>query len=518
MDLLLFFLLAAFFPVSESSKTYWNAIEGEAFVVKCPPLDSPMTWRLGDKNISTDTGARVHSSGRDLWFLPATASDSGTYTCATTMYLSNVSKTLKVTIHPREEGICFYEDALYLGRVGSPGSGHIYCPSFYNYENATIFKWYKDCKELHGSRYKTFRDVLAINEANVNDTGNYTCQFTYSYGGRNFTVSATRGFRIANRDCSLVSKRQYNYGGSPLNITCKAWLGNGEQTMAGSSWKYNGGELPEPFVSSSREYMESSGLFTEAILSTSEVKREHLGLNFTCEMFNDMERKRVSVMLSEAQCKGHNNTFLIVAFFFLFTVKIFIAMLYHFFRIDIVLLYRRIFNCIEPKEDGKIYDAYVIYPTNYINGISENNFVGSFVHQVLPDVLENKCGYKLCIYGRDVLPGEDAVDAIEKRIQKSRRVILLLTQCLAKNDCFVYEHQIALYHALIRNNVKVILLEMERIGEYEQLQDSLRHLIHQQGTVQWKTKYMAQPASPDSAFWKHVKYQMPLKRNRAMNT
>ncbi|XP_062982303.1 interleukin-1 receptor-like 1 [Elgaria multicarinata webbii] len=307
MDLLFFFSLAAFFPVSESWRTYWNAIEGEAFVVKCPPLDSPVIWHLGDMNISTDPGARVHSSGRDLWFLPATANDSGTYTCATTMYLSNVSKTLKVTIHPSEEGICFYEDSLYSGCVGSPGSGHIYCPSFYNYENATIFKWYKDCKELHGPRYKTFRDVLAINEANVNDIGNYTCKFTYSHGGRNFTISATRGFRIAKHSIRTELVVWHPKGntvkevkiGSPLNVTCKAWLGNGKQTMAGSSWKYNGEELPEHFVSCSREYMEPNGLFTEAILSTSKVEREHLGLNFTCVMFNDVGYKTVSITLSE---------------------------------------------------------------------------------------------------------------------------------------------------------------------------------------------------------------------------
>lgn len=56
--------------------------------------------------------------------------------------------------------------------------------------------------------------------------------------------------------------------------------------------------------------------------------------------------------------------------------------------------------------DGKIYDAYVIYPRNYKNSPEVASSVESFVHQILPDVLENKCGYNLCIYGRDLLPGE----------------------------------------------------------------------------------------------------------------
>lgn len=53
--------------------------------------------------------------------------------------------------------------------------------------------------------------------------------------------------------------------------------------------------------------------------------------------------------------------------------------------------------------DGKIYDAYIIYPKSHT---SEANFVEYFVYQIMPDILENKCGYKLCIYGRDIYPGE----------------------------------------------------------------------------------------------------------------
>ena len=55
--------------------------------------------------------------------------------------------------------------------------------------------------------------------------------------------------------------------------------------------------------------------------------------------------------------------------------------------------------------DGKIYDAYVIYPRNHKDSPEATSSVDYFVHQILPDVLENECGYNLCIHGRDLLPG-----------------------------------------------------------------------------------------------------------------
>lgn len=61
-----------------------------------------------------------------------------------------------------------------------------------------------------------------------------------------------------------------------------------------------------------------------------------------------------------------------------------------------------LFSC----SDGKIYDAYVIYPRSCKTSPEGASSVEYFVHQILPDVLENKCGYNLCIYGRDLLPGQ----------------------------------------------------------------------------------------------------------------
>ncbi|NXM70285.1 ILRL1 protein, partial [Serilophus lunatus] len=157
--------------------------------------------------------------------------------------------------------------------------------------------------------------------------------------------------------------------------------------------------------------------------------------------------------------------------------------------------------------DGKIYDAYVIYPKNHTN---EANFVEYFVYQIMPDILEKKCGYKLCIYGRDIYPGEDTVSAIEERMQKSRRLIILLTHHLINCKEHAYDQHIALYNALIQNDTKVILLEMETIGTYGKLQESLRFIIKRQGTIKWKEQHTVHPQSSNSRFWKQVRYHMPL--------
>lgn len=104
----------------------------------------------------------------------------------------------------------------------------------------------------------------------------------------------------------------------------------------------------------------------------------------------------------------------------------------------------------------------------------------------------------------------DAASAIEKRMQKSRRLIILLTQQLINSKEDAYDQHIALYNALIQNDAKVILLEMETIGAYGKLQESLRFIIKQQGTIKWKEEHTVHPQSPNSKFWKQVRYNMPL--------
>ncbi|KFV60316.1 Interleukin-1 receptor-like 1, partial [Tyto alba] len=302
--------------------------------------------------------------------------------------------------------------------------------------------------------------------------------------------------------------------GAALSLKCQARLGIKKQLMAVVTWDVD--NIPVKYLDNSR-FQEKTHFFEgreqeyykEATLHITEIKKEDLQANFTCVVVNKMQNTKATVTLQlKAQCEvALPNVLLIVGSLVLLVAIAVSVTLYESFRVDIVLLYREIFQPYSVKDDGKIYDAYVIYPKNHTN---EANFVEYFVYQIMPDILENKCGYKLCIYGRDIYPGEDTASAIEKRMQKSRRLIILLTQQLINCKEHAYDQHIALYNALIQNDTKVILLEMEAIGTYEKLQESLRFLIKQQGTIKWKEQHTVHPQSSNSRFWKQVRYHMPV--------
>ncbi|KAH0503985.1 Interleukin-1 receptor-like 1 [Microtus ochrogaster] len=185
------------------------------------------------------------------------------------------------------------------------------------------------------------------------------------------------------------------------------------------------------------------------------------------------------------------------------------------FWIEVALFWRDIVTPYKIQNDGKLYDAYIIYPRVFEGSSAGTTSVEYFVHHTLPDVLEKKCGYKLCIYGRDLLPGQDAATVVESSIQNSRRHMFVLAPHMMHSKEFAYEQEVALHSALIQNNSKVILIEMEPLGEASRLQvgdlqDSLQHLVKMQGTIKWREDHVANKQSLSSKFWKHVRYQMPV--------
>ncbi|OWK10027.1 IL1RL1, partial [Cervus elaphus hippelaphus] len=285
---------------------------------------------------------------------------------------------------------------------------------------------------------------------------------------------------LAHKTFLLIHNATNKDTGKPTNITCLACFGKGHQVMAEAFWRVKGSEVKnfgETRIQGRQELMQSctvstgsnsllfnpSGELTclRAVLKIEDVKEEDLTWKYDC-----------------------------------------LAMNFHGFITHTITLRRK-------NPNGKIYDAYVIYPRSCKNSPEGASSVEYFVHQILPDVLENKCGYNLCIYGRDLLPGQDVASTVETSIRMSRRHLFILTAEIVHSKEFTYEREIALHSALIQQDSKAILIEMEALCpsgglQLEELQDSLKHLIKVQGTIKWREDVAANRRSLNSKFWKHT--------------
>ncbi|XP_042562190.1 interleukin-1 receptor-like 2, partial [Clupea harengus] len=129
------------------------------------------------------------------------------------------------------------------------------------------------------------------------------------------------------------------------------------------------------------------------------------------------------------------------------------------FAIDLALLFRR----ARRIEDGKVYDAYVVYPRECVC----ENALSVFLSFTLPAVLEDQCGYKLFIHGRDDLPGEDQAEQVERCMRLSRRLLVVMTAVGSCGGQGVappleeFDWQMGVHSALVQETISVIVVQVE---------------------------------------------------------
>ncbi|NXT82308.1 IL18R protein, partial [Zapornia atra] len=145
--------------------------------------------------------------------------------------------------------------------------------------------------------------------------------------------------------------------------------------------------------------------YVTRLLRIKKVTFEDMHHNFTCMLQTD-ERTQIKIV----KLKKRNTRDLPVH---VFTTGMVLAVLFPcvavaavsicvMFRVDFALLYRNLCNRDETAGDGKEYDAFVSYLKDCISPTEEER---EFALNVLPMILEEKFGYKLCIFERDVSPG-----------------------------------------------------------------------------------------------------------------
>lgn len=79
------------------------------------------------------------------------------------------------------------------------------------------------------------------------------------------------------------------------------------------------------------------------------------------------------------------------------------------------------------------------------------------------------------------------------------------------------EEQMAIYNALIREGIKIVLLELEKIQDYEKMPDSIQFIKQKHGAICWSGDFQERPQSAKTRFWKNLRYQMPAQRRSPLS-
>ncbi|XP_063551739.1 interleukin-1 receptor-like 2 isoform X7 [Gorilla gorilla gorilla] len=485
-----------------------SASQPFAFNCTFPPITSgevSVTWYKNSSKIpvSKIIQSRIHQDETWILFLPMEWGDSGVYQCV--IKGRDSCHRIHVNLTVFEKHWCDtsisglpnlsdeYKQILHLGKDDSL-TCHLHFP-----KSCVLgpIKWYKDCNEIKGERFTVLETRLSVSNVSAEDRGNYACQAILTHSGKQYEVLNGITVSISTTlivDCNITDTKDNT------NLRC---------------WRVNNTLVDDYYDESKRirEGVETHVSFREHNLYTVnitflEVKMEDYGLPFVCHA--GVSTAYIILQLPAPDFRAY----LIGGLIALVAVAVSVLYIYNIFKIDIVLWYRSAFHSTETIVDGKLYDAYVLYPKPHKE--SQRHAVDALVLKILPEVLERQCGYKLFIFGRDEFPGQAVANVIDENVKLCRRLIVIVVPeplgfGLLKN---LSEEQIAVYNALIQDGMKVILIELEKIEDYTVMPESIQYIKQKHGAIRWHGDFTEQSQCMKTKFWKTVRYHMPPRRCR----
>ncbi|XP_036240008.1 interleukin-18 receptor 1 [Molothrus ater] len=505
-----------------------DILEGEYFFLcylesrqeHCQEESYTINWykeSAGKQQVIKQT-RRIVSQMNFLEFWPAELSDSGNYSVIHSNGKQNITiQKWTLNVLERNKSSCFNENHL-TTEIKSAGTGHsLKCSDLSVHENDSI-TWYKDCKNYE---HETERE-LHFRALTVQNSGIYTCKILISHEGTIYHSTNTiklvveedapEAFtlEIVGRDEEIETEI-----GKEEIFNCTGSLGDYMQEDASLYWLINQTfpeqctGIPENEPSICEEELKTLQLgnkfYITRLLRIKKVREEDMHHNFTCRLQADETTQIKIVKLKKGKIQDLPvhvfTTAMVLALLFPF-VAIAVVFVFVMFRVDFVLFYRNICRSDDTAGDGKEYDAFVSYLKDCVSPTEEER---EFALKVLPMILEENFGYKLCIFERDVFPGGALVD-IHSFIDKSRRLIIILSQNYV-SDRAIYELESGLHKALVERKTKIILIEYMPISDYNFLPESLS-LLPSKRVVKWK-KDKSLPVN--SRFWKNLRYLMPAK-------
>ncbi|XP_032082327.1 interleukin-1 receptor type 1-like [Thamnophis elegans] len=488
--------------------------KGEPGTVSCLQgrQSKHVTWYRNDIEmpITTDNSSRVYQQANLLWFYPAKLEDSGMYHCIHNSTTFNRS----LIVFENSVGLCFNEGMVFEQSLILEYNGKLTCPDLQNFrndENAPFaLQWYKECHlPLYGDwKFRPFREHLTIINITKEDEGIYICRAKHIYMGKEYNISRAIKlitFGISKKNIPDIIYPNNNSievkPGSRFDLVCNVSADPLDEEVI-VTWIFNN----EVLNADEKDKVVSGKRIIDVKLNISKMKDRDYG-KYLCEVWSKHEMQVAYVVLNYPA--PNVQIYVIgglISPLFIIAASL---LIYKFFKVDIILWYRD--SCQHLSKgisDEKVYDAYVLYPHNVSGCVY---LTETFVFKLLPEILEKQCGYKLFILGRDDVPGQAVITIVDKMIKLSRRVIIILMPDLycGGMQSLLSEQELAIYSALIQEETKVILIQLDKIKDFNSMPESLRYLKQKHGILTWRGTFTETTEIATTRFWKNVRYQMP---------
>ncbi|XP_042281942.1 interleukin-1 receptor type 1-like [Thunnus maccoyii] len=516
----------------------FNLLEGESF--HYDPLkpqgrnlsDEAFMWYKNSSQmeyISSDEKKRIHRHSAALFFLNLSTEDSGVYIGRYKTPTGDCHKyPLKVDVF--NASYRMNEKLLYGETDNSDQNKMVRCPDPLRKVCKTMngtFTWYKDFSILEGEHEA---DLWRFN-ASKDHEGIYTCICTWKHNHMVYNSSGSRKLIVMEplvhyqTPLILLNKEQYADEGSETKLSCSVICGFNVRKNCKASWNVNG--IPFNKADGYNQTINtvdeerSKKTISTAILTIERVSAKDFQDEFKC--IGDGYYEEVSDILTLKQ--RETIIPLVIGGMCAFFLCVFVAIMVKCFAIDLALLFRPYLPLSHHNKDAKSFDAYVVYQMQSGDNVTEDTLC-KFVTKILPSVLEEKCGYRLFIHGRDDIPGEDHLELVEDRMKQSRRLMVILTpgsgsgmgvtdkRPTSPQNPVVggFDWQLGLHHALFQREMNVILIQLGDTGPqgYTHLPPGLQHLIRSSAPLRWPEGSRG-AAAWNSRFWKRVRYLMPAK-------
>ncbi|XP_056412070.1 interleukin-18 receptor 1-like isoform X1 [Hyla sarda] len=413
-------------------------------------------------------------------------------------------------------------------------------PDSYKYSNFST-NWYKDCKEYEKNTSEI--SFISIQQA---DSAVYTYIVTRMYNGENYTVCGKKLLKVkaqkkmvlfSNRFTTLNRLKQMRRGhreninpkiigigeaieeveiGKNHTLKCEASVIN--NTTTDLYWIRENrtiDENPDDILDKCNKNMITKTCilnegYDNQIMSTElyvvNISKDDIKYAYICRLQSnqgfDSRKFRLRLKDKNHDISKQVFTASLIASITCSVSIVFLVGLCILFRIQIVLLYRSITGVDETIGDGKEYDAYLSFESFSTCESDERNFT----FETLAPILENCFGYKLCIFDRDVIPGGAMADDMNSFLEKSRRLIIVISKDFTSSKA-MYELESGLHKAMVERKIKVILIEFSPLSEQSFQLESLQ-LLKTKNRVKWKGE-KSRPLN--SRFWKTIHYLMPAK-------